>query len=117
MIKHQFGDLVAPESTSKQEVEQRTIEFAREPFLVRGLLYSFPLFCELPSLTSSFFTPLTRSIPASRISTQKPTLLRLIREPPNCPEPEVDCTSCEVTGLEMHPMAESRGDSRAWHPA
>jgi hypothetical protein len=36
-IKRQYGDLVAPESTGKQESEQRTVAFAREPVSVWGL--------------------------------------------------------------------------------
>ena len=36
VIKRQFGDLVASESASKQEGEQRTIAFALEPFPVWG---------------------------------------------------------------------------------
>jgi hypothetical protein len=100
---------VTPKSAGKQEAEQRTVAFALKPFRVWGPPKCVPLFRRQPvaQSDSQFLDAFDAPDSRGQICAQEATLCRLVCQAANCAKPEVDCTWGEMTGLEVHAVADN----------
>jgi hypothetical protein len=74
MAESQAGEFVASKPTGEQEGKQCSVTFALDLLAVWCLPKRLRLFSgqPVPSLTPSFFTPLTRRIPAAKPALSSP---------------------------------------------
>ena len=107
VINRQLGYLVTPEPTRKQEGQERSVTLTLEPLLVRSLPERGSLFGRQPVAQpdAQFLYALDAPDSSRQVGAEEAAVCGFVRQTANRPQPEVDRARGEMTGLEMHPIA------------
>ncbi len=108
LINRQLGELVAPESTSKEDSKQRPIAFAFKAFPVWCLPKGLSVLCSQPVAQpdAQFLHALDAPYSRGQIGAQEAAVCRLLCETPDSSKTEVDRTGGEMARLQVHPVAD-----------
>ena len=92
VAESQLGEFMATESTGQQEGKQRPITFALEPLAVWCLPERLPLLGGQPVAEPDAQLLYALDSPYSRrqVGAQEAAICRLVRQPADGPEPEID---------------------------